>query len=133
MGSGAQPVEAEIVQCCTALTNAIRDRDDAVLAGLVTDDFVFTTDRGRWGKEYFMANVQRWDTVSMDFHDVLVRDFGEVAVMHARVRTERQALLAGQEMSGELYLTDMWERQDGNRRLVSRQWSRANSPQVQSS
>lgn len=61
----------------------------------------------------------------MDFRDVLVRDFGTVAVYQARVGL--LAKLDGREMSGEWYLTDIWVHRGAGWQVVARQWSRASA------
>ena len=113
----------EITQLCLALTDAIRDRDDATLTRLVADDFTFTSERGRWGRTRFIENTRRWQLVRMDFQDVLVREFGAVAVYQARVGLLAQ--LDGREMSGEWYLMDIWVNRGAGWQVVARQWSRA--------
>lgn len=115
----------EIQQLCLAVTDAIRDRDEATLNRVMADDFTFTSERGRWGKTQFIENTRRWQLVSMDFRDVLVRDFGTVAVYQARVGL--LAKLDGREMSGEWYLTDIWVHRGAGWQVVARQWSRASA------
>lgn len=115
----------EIQQLCLAVTAAIRDRDEATLNRVMADDFTFTSERGRWGKTQFIENTRRWQLVSMDFRDVLVRDFGTVAVYQARVGL--LAKLDGREMSGEWYLTDIWVHRGAGWQVVARQWSRASA------
>jgi hypothetical protein len=122
------PLDAEIARLRAVWTDALRERDDTTLDRLMADDFVFIDERGRWGKERFIANVRRWDIVGMDFEDVLVRDYEPVAVMHARVGL--RARLDGREMSGEWYVTDLWVRRDGSWQVVSRQWSRGSTPET---
>ena len=124
--SDRDSVEPEILQLCLAWTDAIRDRDDATMNRLMADDFTFTSERGRWGKAQFIENTRRWQLVGMEFEDVLVRGYGPVRVMQARVALRAQ--LDGQEMSGESYLTDVWVDHRTDWRVVARQWSRATAP-----
>jgi len=115
----------EITQLCLAMTDAIRDRDDLTLNRLMADDFMFTSERGRWGKTQFIENTRRWQLAGMDFQDVLVRDFGTVVVYQARVGL--RARLDGREMSGEWYLTDIWVNRGAGWQVVARQWSRSSA------
>ena len=62
----------------------------------------------------------------MEFRDLLVREYGLVAVMQARVGL--RAHLDGQEMSGDSYLTDVWVNRGAAWQVVARQWSRASAP-----
>ena len=126
MDRDTRAVEEEIARLRSAWTDAIRDRDEATLDRLMADEFVFIDERGGWGKERFIANVQRWDLVGMTFDDVLVRDYGPVVAMHARVALH--ARLDGRDMSGEWYVTDLWVRRNEQWQVVARQWSQASTP-----
>ena len=124
--SDRDSVEPEILQLCHAWTDAIRDRDDATMKRLMADDFTFPSERGRWGKVQFIENARRWQLVGMEFQDLLVREYGLVTVMQARVGL--RAHLDGQGMSGEWYLTDVWVNRGAAWQVVARQWSRASAP-----
>lgn len=122
MGDPASPLREEIARLCRAWADAIVSRDAAAADEFMAEDFVFTSERGRWGKARFLANLTRWDAGgAMAFRDVEVRDLGHVAAMFARVAL--RVRLDGREMAGEAYVTDIWARRDGEWRVVSRQWS----------
>jgi ketosteroid isomerase-like protein len=123
MSDRAPAAEEEIMRFCRAWTDAIRDRDDDTMNQLMADDFTFTSERGRWGKAQFVENTRRWQLVGMEFQDLLVRQYGPVTVMQARVAL--RAHLDGQEMSGESYLTDIWVNRGASWQVVARQWSRS--------
>ena len=53
----------------------------------------------------------------MEFQDLLVREYGPVTVMQARVAL--RAHLDGQEMSGESYLTDIWVNRGANWQVMA--------------
>ncbi len=101
--------------------NLRRDRD--MIGPLLADDFIFTSGRGRWGKEQWLANVVRWQIQRLDFEDVEYRSRGAVVVFLARVVLD--ATLDGQDRSGQLYVTDIWANEAGRWQMLSRQWTPA--------
>ena len=102
------------------ISDGLRKHETAALGTLLADDFVFTTSRGRWGKERWLANVARWQ-YSDEFLDIDPRDYGSVVVLHAHLII--RATLDGQDRSGEQYLTDIWAHRDNRWQLVARQWT----------
>ena len=93
-----------------------RDACDRILA----HDFVLTSARG------LLLSKAEWlaaagDTIvglSFDWDEIQVRDFGHVAIVHAR--SHQCATVAGTDWSGTFLLTDVWVHRDGRWQVVSR-------------
>ena len=99
---------------------AWRLKDRATCERLLAEDFLLTSARGvlmpksQWlagAMGPFVCEAFAWD-------EILVRPFGDVAIVHARAR--QRARVSDQDWSGLFLLTDVWVFRDGRWQVVSR-------------
>ena len=93
-----------------------RDACDRILG----DDFVLTSARGSLMSkaEWLAAAGETFVGLAFDWDEIRVRDFGHVAIVHARTR--QRATVAGKDWSGRFLLTDVWVHRDNRWQVVSR-------------
>ncbi|MBW0006568.1 MAG: nuclear transport factor 2 family protein [Sphingomonas sp.] len=88
------------------------NREIKALKGLTTSDFILLTaskppmilDRPSW----LEAAAKRWDCTSYRFGDIYVRSVGAVAMFAASL--ELKATLDGRDLSGTVFVTDLWRK-----------------------
>jgi ketosteroid isomerase-like protein len=100
-------------------------RDLDACARILADDFTMVTDRGsQIDKTQWLSNVQHrvGGDVPPEFLDARIRVLGDTALMTSR--NILRASFDGKEWSAELYLTDLWIRQDGRWQILRRHASR---------
>jgi hypothetical protein len=105
--------------------NYVRAVDEADVAWFdanLASDFMNTNPDGSLiDRKSFLAQIARGSTVkNMREHDVLIRIFGEFAIIHARTSYEKADSTRG---SGRY--TDDWQLRDGKWQCVSAHVSRA--------
>jgi ketosteroid isomerase-like protein len=88
------------------------NREIKALKGLTTSDFILLTaskppmilDRPSW----LEAAAKRWDCASYRFGAIYVRSVGGVAMFAASL--ELKATLDGRDLSGTVFVTDLWRK-----------------------
>jgi hypothetical protein len=101
---------------------AVEEADVAWFDANLASDFMNTNPDGSLiDRKSFLAQIARGSTVkNMREHDVLIRIFGEFAIIHARTSYEKADSTRG---SGRY--TDDWQLRDGKWQCVSAHVSRA--------
>jgi ketosteroid isomerase-like protein len=94
--------------------------DIGACASILADDFVLTSARGvLMPKDAWLTNAASvFKCTAFEWLELLVRPFGEVAVVHGRSRQE--ASVGGQDWSGAFLTTDVWVRRGGTWQVVAR-------------
>ena len=72
--------------------------------------------RDRW-----LASLPDYIIHSAEFSDVVIKVYGETAVMRSRCR--QSATVFGKDRSGEMLVTDVWVKRDGRWQVVARHTS----------
>ena len=112
--------ETELPDLERAWMEAWRLKDRATCDRLLGEDFLLTSARGvlmpksQWldgAMGPFICEAFAWE-------EILVRSFGEVAIVHARAR--QRAHVSGQDWSGLFLLTDVWVYRGNRWQVVSR-------------
>ncbi|MEA2176349.1 MAG: hypothetical protein QOD00_3941 [Blastocatellia bacterium] len=113
------------------LMDAVKLQDAPALKRILSDDFTLTSAlsaRTMQDKtQYLESTLRDWQLKSYDFDKLNVRIYGDTALINGLYKQE--AVVAGKPSSGSFLLTDVWVRQDGQWRIVSRHTSRLTSPQ----
>lgn len=96
------------------------DKDLDTCASILADDFVLTSARGvLMPKRDWLAKAGSvFDCSAFEWLDLLVRPFGDVAVVHGK--SCQAASVGGQDWSGVFLTTDIWVRRDGTWQVVAR-------------
>jgi len=83
-----------------------RDRD--CCDHILDDEFLLSSARGMLVRktEWLVAAMGPFSCSRFDWLEVLVRPFGDVAVVNSKIR--QQASVNGQDWSGVFILTDIW-------------------------
>lgn len=99
---------------------AWRLKDRAACDRLLADDFLLTSARGMlMPKPQWLDGAMRpFVCEEFSWEEILVRPFGEVAIVHARTR--QRAHVSGQDWSGLFLLTEAWAYRGGRWQVVSR-------------
>jgi len=89
-------------------------------AAVLADDFVLTSARGvLMPKATWLANAGTvFRCTSFEWLELIVRPFGDVAVVHGRSR--QSASVGDQDWSGEFLVTDVWARRADVWQVVAR-------------
>jgi ketosteroid isomerase-like protein len=125
MGVHSSSAESDVEQAATAWKAAAFRRDLDACARILADDFTMVTDRGtQIDKTQWLHNVQHrmGGDVPPEFLDPRIRILGDTALMTSR--NILRASFDGKDWSAELYLTDVWIRQDGRWQILRRHASR---------
>ncbi len=117
--TGAEP---ELKRLSVAWMQAWKDRDRATLERLLAEDFVLVlsasterpVDRAHWLE---MA-LGGYTCESFEYKSQNVRLLGDTAIV-ASVYTQK-ASVAGQDRSGDFFLTDVWQQRGGRWQVVAR-------------
>jgi hypothetical protein len=111
--------EAELTALERAWMEAWIRKDREMCSRILADDFILTSARGvLMSKSDWLAGLAMFDCTAFAWDEIIVRLFGEVAIVHSRIR--QAAAVAGHDWSGVFLLTDVWVRRDGQWQVVSR-------------
>lgn len=123
----------EVIATVAKWAEALRDRDVKALDLIFDDEAIITTFDGRKrGKAEELESVKpnpRARTASVANEDVVIKLFGDVAVVTALTRMKMSA--GGRESALAMRYTAVFVKKDGNWRIVALQTARA--PQVPAS
>lgn len=104
---------------------AVRDRDWSAARALMRDDFLITT--AGWidapiGPDAWLESLAgRYALETFDYDEIVVRDFGEVAVVLSRSTQTGTMTDTGTAWSETFRYTDVWVRDDsGDWRIATR-------------
>ncbi len=122
-----RPTREEIEKNLLALElkwmDALKLRDASTLGQILADDFVIVSPRlpGAHGRrdKYLNHALRDLKLVSYEFNDLTVRLYGRAAVVSGRLK-QSAATIAGEDLSGDYFITDVWISRDGFWRVVSR-------------
>ena len=124
--------DADIRQQITQLEqdwmDAWKRRDAAALDGFLAEEFTLTSalstgdliDKTQW----IDLALRAYECESFGFPRILVRAYGDVAVVNALYR--QKATANGQDWSGDFLITDVWVKRGGRWQVVTRHSSRPN-------
>lgn len=118
----ATGAEQELKRLSVAWMQAWKDGDRATLERLLAEDFVLVLSasterpvgRARWLEMAFGG----YTCESFEYRSQHVRLLGDTAIV-ASVYTQK-ASVAGQDRSGEFFLTDVWQQRGGRWQVVAR-------------
>lgn len=116
----AESAETEVPLLERAWMTAWVERDRAACERILADDFMLTSARGVLmpKSEWLDAAMSSFVCTAFAWEELLVRPFGETAIVHGRSR--QQASVAGQDWSGRFLVTDVWARRNSQWQVVSR-------------
>jgi|SRR5215467_1152439 len=112
----------ELIALENRFSQALLAADWKALAKIEADDLIFTNADGSvTHKSDDVASLRSGEEKfeSIDVSDVIVQDFGEVAVVTGKV--VEKARYKTSDISGTYRFTDVWARRDGGWRLVAGQ------------
>lgn len=99
--------------------SAILARDLPRLETMLAPEFTYTaSNHGRRNRQEWMDAIAHYDFDDLALLDTTVAEYGQVAVVHARIR--QHATLAGQARVGVFLITDVWVCRDDRWQIVSR-------------
>ena len=121
-GIAADSGAADLKRLSVEWMQAWKDRDRAKLEGILAEDFVLILSaspdrpvaRSRW-LEFALGD---YVCESFEYKSQSVRELGDIAIV-ASIYTQKAAV-AGQDRSGEFFLTDVWQRRAGRWQVVAR-------------
>ncbi len=116
----AEPADPEIQRLERAWMTAWVERDRLTCERILADDFVLTSARGILmpKSDWLAAAMTSFVCTAFAWQDLLVRHFGDTAVVHGRSR--QQASVSGQDWSGLFLVTDVWVKRNNQWQVVSR-------------
>jgi ketosteroid isomerase-like protein len=124
MADADSQTQQEIVQLAHEWLDAARQRDRAVLDRILADDFVISgwQPEGRLAdKTYYVEDCLKPVDIqegSYHFDQWKVRVYGETAVVNCTL--DIRAVVEGHAWGGEVLVTDVWVREEGAWRVVTR-------------
>ncbi len=113
----------ELVEASGDWMEALRSRNEPGLQRILHDDFVLIASRG-WDasiidrKTWLQNAIDHWVLHDFRFEDVDIHVYGDAAVM--RSRFIQRATVRGRPLNFTAYLTDVWIRDEGRWRVVTR-------------
>lgn len=114
--------EQELKRLSVAWMQAWKDRDRATLERLLAEDFVLvlsaSTERSVGRARWLEMALGGYTCESFEYKSQNVRLLGDTAIV-ASVYTQK-ASVAGQDRSGDFFLTDVWQRRGGRWQVVAR-------------
>ena len=119
------PAEREIMALQHDWMKAVMAHDETTLQQILADDFTLTSVHSGGelvGKAAYMASFGKVRNSRFSFRDVVIRIYGEMAVVNSRFH--QQYAGESKESAGEFLLTDVWVKRDGRWQAVSRHASR---------
>lgn len=121
MSDRAYTDKEEILKLANTWIQAVQRQDMETLERLIAPEYVLQAQGlGRVIREEWMRAAQQsaYEIHSFTYDDVRVHVYGDAAVMQSRYR--QQATFQGQDRSGEMLITDVWVRRDGDWQVVAR-------------
>jgi ketosteroid isomerase-like protein len=124
MAEADYQIEQEIIELAHEWIDAVGRRDSAVLDRLIADDFLISgwlPDGRSAGKKLYVEDCLRpveVEQASYSFERWNIRAYDDTAVVNCILHCH--ALITGQDWGGDFLLTDVWVRQGGHWRVVSR-------------
>lgn len=107
---------AELTVLENAWWRALRDRDWATARGYMRDDFSITTagwiDAPLGADAWLESLAARYQLDEFDYDEVVVRRYGDVAVVQSRSHQSGTLSDTGEPWSGTFRYTDVWVRDD---------------------
>lgn len=120
------PHEKELMKAEIALMDAVKGRDRGALEKLVASEFAYTGPLSTGDltrRDPFIASQMGGIKVdSFRFEKVLVRSFGDVAVVNNVCR--QTGSVGGRPWNPDYLYTDVWVKRDGRWQIVSRHVTR---------
>lgn len=117
-----EEVEKNLIALERKWMEALKLRDASVLSQIVSDDFAFVSPRlagaVRDRARYFDHALRDMSLTSYNFDELTVRLYGRTAVVSGQLR--QSATVAGEDWTGNYFVTDVWVSRDGVWRVVSR-------------
>jgi hypothetical protein len=123
------PAEQEIIELEKRFNRGIVSRDADLMKTLLADDFYLAVGvrnqplavvaRAAW-----LENLKDYKIQSYSTDDVLVKVYGDTAVVLLTWTQKARAGREGKERSGQFVLTDIWVRQKDGWRVAARHSSR---------
>jgi ketosteroid isomerase-like protein len=119
-------IEHDLIALEHAWMEAWKRHDLGTCAQILADDFTLTSalstgelaDKAQW----LALAAGPFECESFTFHRLIVRGYGNVAVVNAWY--SQQATAHGRDWSGEFLLTDVWVQDTNGWRVVARHSSR---------
>lgn len=119
-------VEKKLVELEYAWMEAIKLRDPSTLKRLLAPDFTqasaLRADSPVSKKQYVASAMSDWALRSYDFERLSVRVYLNTVIVDGSYR--QQASLGDEHWNGNFIFTDVWVRQNGNWKAVSRHLSK---------
>jgi ketosteroid isomerase-like protein len=119
------PEEREILALQHTWMKAVMAHDATTLQGILADDFTLTSVHSSGelvSKSEYIASFGKVKNSLFSFRDVIVRIYGEMAVVNSRFN--QQYVGEQKEAAGDFLLTDVWVKRNGRWQAVSRHSSR---------
>ena len=119
------PVEREIMELQRAWMKAVMAHDAPALDQILADDFTLTSIHSSGelvSKAEYMASFGKVKNSLFSFRDVVIRIYGEMAVVNSRFHQQYSG--DSKESAGEFLMTDVWVKRAGRWQAVSRHSSR---------
>ena len=117
-------IEQEIIRLTHEWMDAVARRDSAALDGIIAGDFLISgwlPDGGLADKKLYIEDCLRpveVEQASYSYDRWKVRVYDDTAVVNCILHC--QALVAAQEWGGDFLLTDVWIKEGGHWRVVTR-------------
>ena len=117
-------IEQEIIRLTHEWMDAVARRDSAALDGIIAGDFLISgwlPDGGLADKKLYIEDCLRpveVEQASYSYDRWKVRVYDDTAVVNCILHC--QALVAAQERGGDFLLTDVWVKEGGHWRVVTR-------------
>ena len=118
----------ELERAVEELNRAVLERDAAVAASLLDDEFALTSSLGTGlhvDKDAWLGGLEAVVTDKLTARDAQLREFGDVGV--ALWRMDWKARSGEDDLSGPYVVSDVWIRAGGGWRLRWRSWARLNA------
>jgi uncharacterized protein (TIGR02246 family) len=119
------PEEREILALQHTWMKAVMAHDAAALQDILAEDFTLTSVHSSGelvGKAEYIGSFGKVKNSLFSFRDVIVRIYGEMAVVNSRFNQQYTA--DQKEAAGDFLLTDVWVKRNGRWQAVSRHASR---------
>jgi ketosteroid isomerase-like protein len=119
--AGDSPVVATIIALENDWMKAVQRRDIPALEQLLDEDFVLvpSASSGELAPRWFYLKYTLGIEVSdFGFENLLVRVYGDVAIVQGRLRWEASA--GGRPWKGDFLITDVWRKANGRWRVTAR-------------
>lgn len=124
MGDADYLIQQEITRLTHEWIKAVAQRDPIGLDRIIADDFLITgwlPNGQRGDKQFYIEDCLKpvnVEQASYQFDRWKIRTYGDVAVVNCRF--ECQAIVAGQPWGGVFLFTDVWVKDKGQWRVVTR-------------